>query len=424
MLRSQLANGRPATRQQQRLQPFSRASCRTLHRVTSPLIASPRPPSSSAPELPRHAQLRVKTHAAAGADAGSAPAPTTAGNSTFTQAVFNVVNVMMGVGLLSLPFALKSSGWVGLLVLWVMGIATNYTAKVLCECAEAVTARNPGGGAVSYEDIAEAAFGPIGRVIISAIIYVELFGTCALLFILEGDNMFKLFGSTGLASSPAMYMLVAALVMIPTVWLPDLKSLSFLGAAGVTATCTVSAAVAYTFLSGSYVPGAPTDLAIWSTLPLVLGICTFCYSGHGVFPAIQKSMKNPKEFPQVLNVAYLVVAALCTLMGAAGYHMYGTGALDLITFNLSGITAVACAVVILVNPPAKFALTMEPVAAALQGAVPGARKGLMRVATRTALAIAILCAARSLPFLAHVMALVGSFMTISVSVTFPPLCHQ
>ncbi|PNH12095.1 Vacuolar amino acid transporter 1 [Tetrabaena socialis] len=101
------------------------------------------------------------------------------------RAVFNVVNVMMGVGLLSLPFALKSSGWVGLLVLWVMGIATNYTAKVLCECAEAVTARNPGGGAVSYEDIAEAAFGPIGRVIISAIIYVELFGTCALLFILE-----------------------------------------------------------------------------------------------------------------------------------------------------------------------------------------------------------------------------------------------
>ncbi len=34
---------------------------------------------------------------------------------------------MMGVGLLSLPFALKSSGWIGILLLWVMGFVTNYT---------------------------------------------------------------------------------------------------------------------------------------------------------------------------------------------------------------------------------------------------------------------------------------------------------
>ena len=50
-----------------------------------------------------------------------------AGTSTQTQAVFNVVNVMMGVGLLSLPFALKSSGWVGLVLLWLMGIVANST---------------------------------------------------------------------------------------------------------------------------------------------------------------------------------------------------------------------------------------------------------------------------------------------------------
>jgi hypothetical protein len=42
-------------------------------------------------------------------------------------------------------------------------------------------------------------------------------------------------------------------------------------------------------------------------------------------------------------VAYLIVAVLCTLMGAAGYWMYGTGALDLITFNLSGVLAALCA---------------------------------------------------------------------------------
>lgn len=52
--------------------------------------------------------------------------------STVTQAVFNVVNVMMGVGLLSLPFALKSSGWIGIGLLWLMGFVANYTGQSCC----------------------------------------------------------------------------------------------------------------------------------------------------------------------------------------------------------------------------------------------------------------------------------------------------
>ena len=37
---------------------------------------------------------------------------------------------------------------------------------------------------------------------------------------------------------------------------------------------------------------------------------------------------------QVLNVAFLLVGALCTLMGAAGYYMYGNAVRDVVTFNL------------------------------------------------------------------------------------------
>ena len=62
----------------------------------------------------------------------------------------------------------------------------------------------------------------------------------------QGDNMFNLFGTNlmgGLFSSPAAYMLAAAAIMIPTVWLPDLSALSTLGFVGVSATCTVTATV-------------------------------------------------------------------------------------------------------------------------------------------------------------------------------------
>ncbi|GFH14096.1 Aa_trans domain-containing protein, partial [Haematococcus lacustris] len=236
--------------------------------------------------------------------------------------------------------------------------------------------------------------------------------------------MYSLLGNM-LASSASQYMLIAAAIMIPTVWLPDLSALSFLGVFGVTATTTVVASVLYTLVTGNFTAGALTHSALPATLPLVFGIMTFCYSGHGVFPAIQASMKEPQLFPKVLNVAFFLVAFLCTFIAAAGYYMYGAGAADIVIFNLPTLLATACSCLVLINPVAKFALTMEPVAAAANVAAGAGRPltGLPRLAVRTALSLAILMAARSLPFLAHLMALVGSFMTISVSVTLPALCH-
>eukprot|EP00199_Chlamydomonas_sp_CCMP681_P000942 CAMPEP_0119103356 /NCGR_PEP_ID=MMETSP1180-20130426/1798_1 /TAXON_ID=3052 ORGANISM="Chlamydomonas cf sp, Strain CCMP681" /NCGR_SAMPLE_ID=MMETSP1180 /ASSEMBLY_ACC=CAM_ASM_000741 /LENGTH=441 /DNA_ID=CAMNT_0007087827 /DNA_START=206 /DNA_END=1531 /DNA_ORIENTATION=- len=384
--------------------------------------------------LPTYSQRQRVVPGASAAASSDFPADVPAassslGTSTFPQAVLNVINVMCGVGLLSLPFALKSSGWVGILLLWLMGFVANYTGKALVECANEVSRRRQlVGQVVGYEEIAEEAFGKVGRAIVSAIIYVELFGTCCLLFILEGDNMFSLMGAKALApiaTNASHYMLLAAAVMIPTVWLPNLSSLSFLGVFGVAATCAVVASVAFTLCSGSFVAGAVTDPALWATLPLVFGIMTFCYSGHGVFPAIQASMKTPEDFPQVLNVAYLAVTLLCTFVGMAGYHMYGSAAADVVIFNLPTALATVCSCLLLINPIAKFALTMEPVANAATIAAGGGKpvSGLPRLAVRTAVSIAILMAARSMPFLAYVMALVGSFMTISVSVTFPALCH-
>lgn len=57
-------------------------------------------------------------------------------------------------------------------------------------------------------------------------------------------------------------------------------------------------------------------------------------------PSVQNLGFTPFSTPvQVLDAAYLVVGTLCTFIGAAGYYMYGNGALDVITFNLPKVTA-------------------------------------------------------------------------------------
>ncbi|KAL3481872.1 hypothetical protein BJX99DRAFT_253389 [Aspergillus californicus] len=56
------------------------------------------------------------------------------GQSTVPQTVFNSVNVLIGVGLLSLPLAMKHAGWLlGLMFLLFAAATTSYTAKVLAK---------------------------------------------------------------------------------------------------------------------------------------------------------------------------------------------------------------------------------------------------------------------------------------------------
>lgn len=77
--------------------------------------------------------------------------------------ILNVVgiNILCGAGVLTLPYAVKEGGWLGLFVLFCFGIITCYTGILLKRCLES------SHGLYSYLDIGQAAFGISGRVFVS-----------------------------------------------------------------------------------------------------------------------------------------------------------------------------------------------------------------------------------------------------------------
>jgi hypothetical protein len=109
----------------------------------------------------------------------------------------------------------------------------------------------------SYEAVGEAAFGPLGRKIITFVLYTELIGTCGLFFILEGDHISVLLNSG--PESKVMIMIASALVMVPTTWFRDLSGLSKLGFLGACASFGMLGVILYTFVSGGGLAGASPE---------------------------------------------------------------------------------------------------------------------------------------------------------------------
>ncbi|KAI5575305.1 hypothetical protein POPTR_010G226000v4 [Populus trichocarpa] len=346
--------------------------------------------------------------------------------SSFGQALLNGLNVLCGVGILSTPYAAKEGGWLGLSILLIFAVLSFYTGMLLRDCLDS----EPGLG--TYPDIGQAAFGTAGRVVISIILYVELYACCVEYIILESDNLSSLFPNANISlggfelDSHHFFALMTTLAVLPTVWLRDLSVLSYISAGGVIASVLVVLCLFWIGLIdnvGIHSEGTVLNLG---TLPVAIGLYGYCYSGHAVFPNIYTSMAQPNRFPAVLLACF----GLCTLMYAGvaymGYTMFGEKTESQFTLNLpQDLVASKVAVwTTVVNPFTKYALTMSPVAMSLEELIPSnhMKSHMYAICIRTALVISTLLVALSIPFFGLVMSLIGSLLTMLVTLILPCAC--
>ncbi|CAD6249173.1 unnamed protein product [Miscanthus lutarioriparius] len=320
-----------------------------------------------------------------------------------TQTVFNGINVLAGVGLLSTPFTIHEAGWTGLAVLVCFAIVCCYTGILLKHCFESKD------GISSYPDIGEAAFGRIGRLLISIILYTELYTYCVEFIILDCDNLTSIFPKAGFdwlgihVDGKHFFGVLTAILVLPTVWLRDLRVLSYLSAGGVIATLLV-------FLSVGLV-GATDGIGFHST---------------EVFPNIYQSMSDRSKFPKALFICFAICTAIYGSFAVIGFLMFGENTLSQITLNLPkhSVASKVALWTTVINPFTKYALLLNPLARSLEELRP---EGFLNetscsIILRTALVASTVCIAFLLPFFGLVMALIGSLFSILVAVIMPALC--
>ena len=156
------------------------------------------------------------------------------GQSTLPQTIFNSVNVLIGVGLLALPLAMRYAGWIpGLIFFFFAAASTKYTAKLLAKCLDV------DNSLITFADLAYVSFGSKARIATSILFTLELLASCVALVVLFSDSLNALtHGSLGLTT----WKIVCGIILVPLSFLP-LRFLSFTSVMGILSCFLIVAAV-------------------------------------------------------------------------------------------------------------------------------------------------------------------------------------
>ncbi|KAF2637843.1 hypothetical protein P280DRAFT_472005 [Massarina eburnea CBS 473.64] len=364
------------------------------------------------------------------------------GQSTLPQTVFNSVNVLVGVGLLTLPLAFKYSGWVvGMVFLAFSAVTTCYTAKLLAKCLDVDSSL------ITFADLAYVSFGNTARIAVSILFSLELLAACVALIVLFADSMNDLIPGWGIL----WWKIVCGVILIPLGFLP-LRMLSFTSILGVMSCFGITIAIFVDGFIKNDTPGsllspAPQYLfpSNWMTIPLAFGLLMSPWGGHSVFPNIYRDMRHPYKYRKGLRVTYIFTYLMDTGVACAGILMFGDSVHDEITSNIfttpgyPPAISVFVAICIAIVPLTKVPLNARPIISTLEvllgldsrslGASPaftgisGLNRGLAKFLLRIFVVVLFVLIAIVCPSFDRIMTLLGSVACFSICIILPLAFH-
>ncbi|KAI8868774.1 hypothetical protein GQ42DRAFT_163907 [Ramicandelaber brevisporus] len=356
-------------------------------------------------------------------------------------AFFNIICVVVGTGCLQLPYALAISGWMGVALIVISGFIGVYSGDLLIRCLY----HDPKRRLLGYTAVGEAAFGKWGKWLTLPFHYVYCLGCVCVYIILAGETIHMLVLPLGVDIGRRAWMAVCtALMWAPFVLIKVMSEVAVLSIFGYAASLVVVSVVViegakdYNHFRDVVVPpSAPPRHSIIdiSGIPLALASISFAYAGNVVYPHVEASMKNPKQWRMVLTMGMVVVSIMYLIVGVAGYVVYGNYAQSPILASLPKGTVSNIAFILItahVILAAPLLLTTFAIEAEHLIGIDHSNKRFTnapkrefaaRFAFRTVVTAALLGISMVIPFFADVLSLVGALSTSVIFFVVPILCY-
>lgn len=349
---------------------------------------------------------------------------------------WNVTNLIQGTGILGVPYAVMMGGWASVAIIVIVAAICCYTGKLLVECLY-VESKRTGQlkrAYVNYPEVGEAAWPGWGNKIVSVVQVCEMYGGVIMYIVL----LATVFSDILQEKAPLdiyQWAVICAYVALPGIFITRVSVIAWISMISVfallssIATIIIYCITEYRDMAISNIP--PFDP---QKFPIGFGVIVFSYCAHAFFPVFEGSMREPKQFPMMMNSAFSLAGVVKVLLGLLAVLRFGKQTNQVITVNMaiSPVFNIVATALVVTNVFLAFPLCMFVVLETWDNKLLPYFPHLGReskhhwfwlVLTRTLLLTFALFLAVIVPHFGLLMGFVGSFTGTCLSFVFPCVFH-
>ncbi|CAB9517552.1 Putative sodium-coupled neutral amino acid transporter 11 [Seminavis robusta] len=258
------------------------------------------------------------------------PEPKT--RSGYGGAISNLINSIVGAGIIGIPYAFREAGLiVGLFLLVLVSYLTDKSLRIIIEAAR-YHPKLKMVGVKTYEDLMQIPYGYYGSLFVQVNMFILAYGAMVAYMLIIKDTVPTMFGiensgGKAVAERELVMVITSLLIMLPLALLRDMASLSFTSFLSVTADVILVIFIALYSPIGTSVSEAGGfwevlgSNTINSRLFIGLGvISTAMACQHSAF-IVSGSMqeKTSTAWSVVTKYSLLIALVLCSLLGTMGF---------------------------------------------------------------------------------------------------------
>eukprot|EP00761_Pharyngomonas_kirbyi_P006626 gb/GECH01006634.1/.p1 GENE.gb/GECH01006634.1/~~gb/GECH01006634.1/.p1 ORF type:complete len:440 (+),score=59.47 gb/GECH01006634.1/:1-1320(+) len=350
----------------------------------------------------------------------------------FIEALWNSCKSMVGIGILTLPYAVQNSGlWLGLATMLCLVVICDYTIKLLVYAKNAINEEAGEEIALSYEDVGGAVFGRWGRWLVQFSVVSCEIGVCCSYVIFIDENM-----NSVVSSVPKWaWALITLPLLLLLCFLPNMRYLAF---TSFIAMIALALAIVVIFVYGfrdltleNFTQRSGAEI---STYPIFFGIAVFSFEGINMALPVENSMRKPQNYPLVIDITMVSVFAVVIMFALFGYVFFGEDTCSDITLNLptSGVVPALVKISLSLELLFTYPIALWPVMVMLEELVLRKEERavwdkkapvLKRFACRTALVLFTIGISLAIPNLGLFIGLIGAISFSLSGFIIPPALH-
>ena len=337
------------------------AFSRQEHELRNPLLGSGSPVvftpdlerASSASATPPNGQKLLPAD-----DSPQLPSRPSEGNSTVSQVAYNIVNAVVGAGIVGLPHALQMSGlWMGVFLMVFMAWLCDFSVRLLVTTGMRANCLN-------YEALMERLFGIKGYIAVLVTMFCYDFGAMLTYLIIMGSTGRKIFdeflpedilhSDTSPLGDPERrrqicITVLAVVTILPLCLFRDISKLERVAFVSTLTVVVVIGVILYTAIIGdtcmqSASPCPPPKGSVdhpWyedvfgTNVFTAFGIFAFSFVCHDCAFLIFNTLKapSPSRWRTATGVSLATAALICLMFAIPGFLAFRDGVADNVLDN-------------------------------------------------------------------------------------------